>query len=64
MNKSIKIYYGCFMVTGWIRVGNGTRATVQNTFTCCGFEKTLDSTHSPPSCDIVEVSILYLGFYI
>ncbi|XP_012251629.1 tetraspanin-13 isoform X2 [Athalia rosae] len=43
---------------GWKRVGPELKAKVQTTFTCCGFENSLNTTRDPtmnhPSCDIVN----------
>ncbi|XP_050293265.1 tetraspanin-31-B [Anthonomus grandis grandis] len=38
---------------GWNRVNNATRADVQNTFTCCGFDSDVDKMVLPPSCEDV-----------
>lgn len=39
---------------GWIKVGNETRGQVQEVFTCCGFDNTVDKTTSHPSCDVIH----------
>lgn len=35
------------------RVDNSTRSNVQNTFTCCGFDKEVDKVVIPPLCEQV-----------
>ncbi|XP_066147474.1 tetraspanin-31-B isoform X1 [Euwallacea fornicatus] len=40
---------------GWTRVENDTRANVQNTFTCCGFEPDVDKVLIHPDCDKVQL---------
>lgn len=36
---------------GWNKGGNATRARVQDTFTCCGFDDKIDKEHPPPTCE-------------
>ncbi|KAF7281618.1 tetraspanin 97E isoform X2 [Rhynchophorus ferrugineus] len=40
---------------GWSRVDNGTKANVQTTFVCCGFDKEVDKHIYNPPCDSVNL---------
>lgn len=39
---------------GWSRVDNNTRMEVQEVFSCCGFDETVDKTIQPPTCEIIN----------
>lgn len=43
---------------GWERVDNGTRAQVQEEFSCCKFDGKVDVNYPGPGCDLLEVRIL------
>lgn len=38
---------------GWRRVDNGTKMEVQEAFSCCGFDATVDKTILHPNCDLI-----------
>jgi tetraspanin-13/31 len=40
---------------GWSRVGNNTRMEVQEVFTCCGFDDTIDKSIPHPSCEDINM---------
>lgn len=40
---------------GWTKVGNATKMEVQEVFTCCGFDKSVDQNVWHPSCDNINV---------